>query len=107
MFDDVPDGSRIKIGRIAFLVLSALPLAIAIHLLSDDPVDKHERLVNMLFGFIMIVLSSLLAVIGTTIVIRKITKGETILFWLCSTIVVALPEIYIGIQYLFWMFRAR
>ncbi len=103
MFDEVPVESRIKIGPIAFLVVSALPIAIAIHLLVDHPANESEGLMNMILALIMMFLSLAIGVIGVIITVSKSSKQEPILFWLLSTSVVAIPGLYVGGTYL-WFF---
>jgi hypothetical protein len=107
MFNEVPASSRIKVGRITFIVLSALPIAMAVHLLLDHPANKSEGLESMILGFLMMFLSLILGVIGAAIVIRKALKRESVLFWLCSTIAVALPGLYVGGIYLWFSLTVR
>ena|SRR5436190_5503830 len=108
MFDNVPRGGGIKIGRIAFLVFGAIPIAIFIRLFVAFPADtKGERLEGMMLVFLCMVLSLLIAAFGAIVIIWKALLRESFLFWLCCTGVIGIPGLYYGIMFLLMVLTVR
>ena len=56
--------SAIRIGRIAFCVVAALPVAGFIHIVLYPGTDKDERMMNFLIGFLAMGLSLIMTVVG-------------------------------------------
>lgn len=107
MFDELPnDGSKIKIGRIAFLTISAIPISIFVYSFVGRTAFHSDGTVGLIFAIVMMSLSLAIVPIGIIITIWKAVKQESILFWLCSTIAVALPALYLGGIYL-WIFLTQ
>jgi hypothetical protein len=100
MFETVSNSGNITIGRIAFLVLGAIPIAISIRVFTFPSSTKGERLEGMMLVFLTMVTSLLFGVFGTIVVVWKARRRESFLFYLLWTTIVALPGLYFGLMFL-------
>lgn len=96
IYGDLPDKGRIKVGRLAFLTVSAIPISIFICSVTGLTLyTPSDPTVGLIFAIIMLCLSVPLMAVGALIMIWKAVRRESILFWFCSTVAVALPTLYL------------
>jgi len=97
MFDVENESSSaggIKIGRIVFCVLTALPVATFMNIIFFPGTTKEEQFTNFMLGILALSMSLILTVIGSVIVIYMVAKRSAIIFWPIALFFAAFPLLY-------------
>lgn len=84
----------IKIGKIVFCVLAALPVAAFMRIIFLPGTTKEEQFTNFLFGIFALLMSLIMTVIGSIITIYVLVKRSAIRFWLIALSFAAFPLLY-------------
>lgn len=93
--DVVVDGLRkLSVGRITYLVIAAIPVAIFLRLLLDPGETKDERFSDFLQRFLMLIVDIPVVLVGLVILIRSRLKRFPLRFWIFAVLFAALPILF-------------
>ena len=82
---------KLTVGRIAYCVIAAIPLAIFFRLLLDPGQTKNEQFSDFVLGWLQTFLNVPIVLVGIGILIRqRILKNPT-LFWLVAVVIASSP----------------
>jgi hypothetical protein len=92
---DAAEGLRkLTVGRIAYCVLAALPLALFFRLLLDPGETKDERFSDFLQAWLLTFINLPVVLVGIAILVRERFHRNPVLFWGVAVFVAAIPILF-------------
>jgi len=82
---------KLTVGRIAYCVVAAIPLAIFFSLLFDPGQTKAERFSDFVLSWLQTFLNVPIVLVGVGILIRQRIRKNSTLFWLVAIVIASSP----------------
>ena len=95
MFENLSSSEPgVRIGRIAFVVVAALPVVAFLHVVFSSGGTKDEQFSNFVLGILSLLLSLFMTVLGAAILTYVLIKRLPSRFWIPALFFAALPLLY-------------
>ncbi len=82
---------NLSVGRISYIVIAAILLALLFHPMLYPGQTKHDRFGDYLVTWLVLLFDVPMILVGSVTLFRKKTSDEPLLFWSIALLFAALP----------------